>query len=249
MRDLDLLNLATVVGVRTSAIASMTVGTRRIGVVQIANKRDGSAFSRDDVALLSVFATQAAIVVENTRLYETEQRRAEELSGLQRISQTLAALSDPDKLYAQLNQRIAQLMGVEMCGVLRYDAAQQALVSQPPFHGVADDLVRAYRIPLAEGSPTHDLFTRSDVWYTNDVGGGRTGARHRPRQARGGPQRGADRAGGARGGWAAARRGAGVEQARRRVHRGGCAGARALRGAGRRHHRQRAPLPREPAPH
>ena len=169
VRELDLVNLATVVGVRTCAIALMIVGGRRIGAVQIANKRDGSAFSREDVSLLSVFATQAAIVVENARLYEAEQRRAEELAGLQRIGQAISALSDPDALFAQLNAHIAGLMGVEMCGVLLYDEAKQALVSQLPFYGVDDALVRQYVIPVREGEPAADLFFNQAVWFTNDV--------------------------------------------------------------------------------
>ncbi len=169
VRELDLTNLATVVGVRTTAIAVMMVGGRRIGAVQIANKRDGSALSNDDASLLSIFAAQAAIVVENARLYEAEQRRVEELGGLQQISQAIGAMSDPDELYSQINQRIAELMDVEMCGVLRYDLAQQALVSQLPFYGVADELVSQYRIPVEEGSRTHDLFQTHAVWYTNNV--------------------------------------------------------------------------------
>src|SRR6202022_658777 len=106
VRQLGLLNLAEAVGVRSTALAPMSVGTRRLGIVQASNKRDGSGFSENDVRLLSIFASQAAIVVENARLYDEEQRRADELGGLQQISQAIGVLRDTDELYGQINERI-----------------------------------------------------------------------------------------------------------------------------------------------
>ncbi|MBN1284824.1 MAG: GAF domain-containing protein [Anaerolineae bacterium] len=169
VRDLDLLKLATVVGVKTTAIAVMTVGDRRIGLLQAANKRDGSNFSDEDTAMLTIFAAQAAIVVENARLFQREQRRAEELSGLQQIGQAISAMQDPGELYSQINARIAELMGVEMCGILHYDEVQQALVSRLPFYGVSDQFASQYAIPMAEGSPAYQLFFNVSTWITNDA--------------------------------------------------------------------------------
>src|SRR5579859_2452851 len=112
VRQLGLLNLAEAVGVRSTALAPMLVGTRRLGVVQAANKRDGSGFSENDVRLLEIFASQAAIVVENARIYDEEQRRADELGGLQQISQAIGVLRNVNELYGQINERIARLMNV-----------------------------------------------------------------------------------------------------------------------------------------
>ena len=36
-----------------------------IGVIEVLNKRDGSQFSEDDEQLLSAFASQAAVAIEN----------------------------------------------------------------------------------------------------------------------------------------------------------------------------------------
>lgn len=66
-----------------------------IGVIEIINKKDGTLFSEDDQNLLSAFAGQAAVSIDNARLYTlTDQEltnRVEELSVMQRIDRELNA--------------------------------------------------------------------------------------------------------------------------------------------------------------
>ena len=71
----------------------LQVKDRVIGVIEVINKKDGSPFSQDDQDLLSAFAAQAAVAIENARLYTmTDQAlaaRVEELSVMQRIDREL----------------------------------------------------------------------------------------------------------------------------------------------------------------
>ncbi|MEN8242279.1 MAG: GAF domain-containing protein [Chloroflexota bacterium] len=64
-----------------------------IGVLQVLNKLNGMPFTIDDQELLTAFAGQAAVAVENVRLYtQTDQElssRVEELSVMQRIDREL----------------------------------------------------------------------------------------------------------------------------------------------------------------
>ena len=50
-----------------------------IGVIQVINKRGGGAFDEDDQQLLESFAAQAAVSLENARLYEETRRMADDL--------------------------------------------------------------------------------------------------------------------------------------------------------------------------
>ncbi|MBK6647357.1 MAG: GAF domain-containing protein [Anaerolineales bacterium] len=74
---------------------------RVIGVVEVINRRDGLPFVRDDSALLTAFAGQAAVAIENARLYTlTDQElasRVEELSVMQRIDRELNASLEMDR--------------------------------------------------------------------------------------------------------------------------------------------------------
>ncbi|MCS6870547.1 MAG: GAF domain-containing protein [Anaerolineae bacterium] len=169
VREAGLTSLAEAVGVRTTALVQMRVGTRRFGVIQVANKRDGKGFTDNDMRLLSVFASQAAIVVENARLYDEERRRAEELSGLQQISRVIGMLRSADEMYSYLNEQIAKLMNCQICGVLLYEPSLGQLVSRPPFYGVDDDLVRHYRIAITPGTTFYRIYNESEYWISNEL--------------------------------------------------------------------------------
>jgi len=68
---------------------------RVIGVIEVINRKDGLPFIENDQTLLSAFAGQAAVGIENARLFTlTDQELAakvEELSVMQRISRELNA--------------------------------------------------------------------------------------------------------------------------------------------------------------
>lgn len=74
---------------------------RVIGVVEVINRRDGLPFVQNDQTLLTAFAGQAAVAIENARLYTlTDQElasRVEELSVMQRIDRELNASLEVDR--------------------------------------------------------------------------------------------------------------------------------------------------------
>ena len=74
---------------------------RVIGVVEVINRRDGLPFVQNDETLLTAFAGQAAVAIENARLYTlTDQElasRVEELSVMQRIDRELNASLEMDR--------------------------------------------------------------------------------------------------------------------------------------------------------
>jgi signal transduction histidine kinase len=78
---------------RDLLLAPMFAQERVIGVIEVINRLDGLPFINDDQDLLTAFTSQAAIALENARLYTlTDQRLAErvgELSVMQRIDREL----------------------------------------------------------------------------------------------------------------------------------------------------------------
>jgi signal transduction histidine kinase len=71
----------------------LLIQDRSIGVVEVINKLDGTNFSQEDISLLTTFAAQAAVAVDNARLYEATDAelaaRVDELQNLQRIDREL----------------------------------------------------------------------------------------------------------------------------------------------------------------
>jgi signal transduction histidine kinase len=74
---------------------------RVLGAVEVINRRDGLPFVEEDKDLLSAFAGQAAVAIENARLYTlTDQElaaRVDELSVMQRIDRELNASLEMDR--------------------------------------------------------------------------------------------------------------------------------------------------------
>lgn len=86
---------------RSLMAVPLQVKDRIIGVVEVINRRDGLPFVQNDQTLLNAFAGQAAVAIENARLYTlTDQElaeRVEELSVMQRIDRELNASLEMDR--------------------------------------------------------------------------------------------------------------------------------------------------------
>jgi signal transduction histidine kinase len=78
---------------RDLLLVPMLVQDRVVGVIEVINRRDNMPFTQDDRDLLTTFTSQAAVALENARLYTlTDQKlaaRVDELSVMQRIDREL----------------------------------------------------------------------------------------------------------------------------------------------------------------
>ncbi|HRL10813.1 MAG TPA: GAF domain-containing protein [Aggregatilineales bacterium] len=165
---LGLSATVNIAGIRNTAWMPLQISRERIGTLTVSNKRGGS-FMPQDIQNLQAIAAQAAIVVENLRLYARERRLDAEIAGLQEMTYAIGALTHEEEFYAEITSRIARLMDIEICGILLYDEAQQRLAARLPFYGVDDEAVRSYQISLEPGSVTEELWQEEAFWYSNRV--------------------------------------------------------------------------------
>jgi PAS domain S-box-containing protein len=166
---LGLAPLIEVAGIRNTALMPMAIGGERIGIVAVSNKHGEDGFTPRDIQNLQMLIAQAAIVVENVRLYQRERRIDTELVGLQEMTHAIGSLSHESEFYSEITDRIARLMESEMCGILLYNESQNRLDSQLPFYGIDDDLIEHYHIDLTTGTVVADLWDDDDYWYSNRV--------------------------------------------------------------------------------
>ena len=75
-------DIARNIGFPTSSILAvpMELKGRCVGVIEIVNKRNGRRFTEEDLQWLEVFATQAAIALQNARSYQRVQQEVSILS-------------------------------------------------------------------------------------------------------------------------------------------------------------------------
>ncbi|RME08018.1 MAG: GAF domain-containing protein [Anaerolineae bacterium] len=120
---------------RDLLLAPMQVQKKVLGVIELINRRDGAPFTQDDMELLLAFAGQAAVALENARLYTlTDQKlaaRVDELSVMQRIDRELnTSLDIQNAMHITLSWAMqrsgadAGLIGMVEDGHLRMMASQ-----------------------------------------------------------------------------------------------------------------------------
>lgn len=75
-----------ITGIETRSILAVPLKAKSklIGVLEVINKRDGTVFSAQDEILLNIFATQAAMAIENARLYGELKEEYERRSRMER---------------------------------------------------------------------------------------------------------------------------------------------------------------------
>ena len=153
-----------------------------VGVVQVLNKQDGP-FTHGDEELLVALASQAAIAIENARLYHSVvqqnqelsrarrdlERRTRELNALYEVEKELSAALDLDDLLSRILAQAITVLGggagsialVEADGSLRFRTVQgpaaPRLIERTLPHGTG--LLGwsiKHRQPLVIDDPSHD---------------------------------------------------------------------------------------------
>lgn len=169
IETLGMLRLINPGGVENTAIMPLLVGGRRIGILQVGNKRTHGGYASLDMQHFRLLAAQAAVAVEEVRLAQEQERRDAEMSGLEELAQSFGELTDETDFLGATNERIARLMNVAACGVLIYDEESSTLRARPPFYGYPDAVIGSYSIYLEPGSPIAQIWQESDWWYTNNA--------------------------------------------------------------------------------
>lgn len=131
-------------------LSEMAVPLKRgdtvVGVLDV-EREEADAFSQDDMNLLSLFASQAAIAIENARLFGEQQNRVYELVTIQSIVQKLTPLHDVPSIAAVINEELKALIDYHSCRLFVLDPLNHELV---PI-SLADFDPQGLRLKLGEG--------------------------------------------------------------------------------------------------
>lgn len=136
--------------VQAVMVSPLLIGKRLVGAIASVHSDPNRTFGPEDLRLLEMFAPQAAIAIENARLFTQANRRADEQRAL---LETLSALSGELEiskvLDAVLNQAVS-LMGVTGGELAIYDEKTQELVVLAS-HNLGEGSIGT-RMKLGEGA-------------------------------------------------------------------------------------------------
>lgn len=91
-----------------------------LGVVEVVNKLDGTAFDEDDLFFLTSVSEQAAIALHNANLLEAE-RKVHELDALLAISKEITSTLDLDHVLTTVVHQAATVVPFERCAIGLFD--------------------------------------------------------------------------------------------------------------------------------
>lgn len=128
----------------------ISYGDQFLGVVVVERDRESPSYTEGDLSLLTLFAHQAAVAIENSRLFEDTRYKAEELQALYEISTEIATQLDLPLLLDTIVRRALDLFDARAGGLYLLDSATQEM-ELIVAHGHTRDR-RGIRLAVGEGA-------------------------------------------------------------------------------------------------
>jgi GAF domain-containing protein len=140
-----------------------------IGVLSV-EKLDGATFTRADVELLGLFADQAAIAIENARLFRETNRRTEEIATLYRIGAVASRSLELDRILSDALDSTLDALDLESGTVylLDRDCVRLELRTQRGLTPGPDDDEPPESIPFGDG-PIGTIVKRGEPLMIDDA--------------------------------------------------------------------------------
>jgi PAS domain S-box-containing protein len=104
-------------------------------------------FDEGDIRLGTLFANQAAVAIENARLYEETDRRLRESTTLQEISRLVNSSLQPEQIFQTLVETVASAFGYHFVAIYTLEGEELTLGAQAGY----DPAAVYHVIPLNEG--------------------------------------------------------------------------------------------------
>jgi PAS domain S-box-containing protein len=135
-------------GYRAVLSVPLLVGARALGCLVVYRDTPGP-FTPNEIDLLQIFAAQAAIALENARLFVEGQQRQEQLAMILETNKRIATSEDMQSLLADIAKESARLVGADGASVRILRGERLVAIGQTQ-HGSA--IAGAPEIPLSQGT-------------------------------------------------------------------------------------------------
>jgi len=107
-------------GAKSTIAVPLIAKGQKVGVLFV-NYTSPHSFTAEDVTNVKLFAHQAAIAIENARLYNAAKRRADNLDAILRVSRTAISSLDLQRILTATCQAAVDLLKVDHSGLVLFD--------------------------------------------------------------------------------------------------------------------------------
>jgi two-component system, OmpR family, phosphate regulon sensor histidine kinase PhoR len=151
--------------IRSWVGAALMVKGQIVGILNV-DSQECNAYDDEAGDLVASFANQAAVAIENARLYEAAQQQAHELSVLHQVAQDTAVTLDVDELLHQTTRLITSLLYPNVFSFVIVDEETGQLRAHPSSRGVPDSFYDVV-IPYDESVAGHVVQTGQPYLVTD----------------------------------------------------------------------------------
>ncbi len=140
-----------------------------LGLLSVDDPRDRRLPDAAAIEALETFAGQAAIAIENRRLFELERRRAEAAETLLQVGQAISSSLEPRRILQTVVDEAARLFQVERSAVLLFDAEREYGRIAAEHVGQGQEPAPVFRVPLTSDAVLSRVIEQKSVVFIEDV--------------------------------------------------------------------------------
>ncbi|MEX2143457.1 MAG: GAF domain-containing protein [Anaerolineales bacterium] len=135
--------------ISTLLLLPLVAQNKALGLVELQETRGPRTFSDREIYLAQTLCHQAAVAIENARLFGAARRQVHELSILYQVSAAATEATSEDDLIKTATQLIRENLFPDNLGVLMVDKAANQLRVHPSYQ--VDKPLKATIIPMGKG--------------------------------------------------------------------------------------------------
>lgn len=149
----------------------LRAGDRVVGLLHITQRDDDRPYATDDLDLLNTFAGQAAIAIENARLYTESRSSATRLHTLEEAATETASSLEIDEILQRVCERARQLAEADTAAISLLDDTGKRLLTAT-LAGYPNDIEERIHhmgpIQLARDALAREAFNRGHAVHSYD---------------------------------------------------------------------------------
>ncbi len=146
----------------------LTARGELIGTLEVSSVNFGQ-FSARDLELAELLGGQAAVAIENARLYQISQHRLGMLERLREMVRAVGHATEPDAFFKEIAHRSADVLNADIVAVLLIEEEPQRLVIRPPVLGLPISWAQNYAAPFSREMYRDELWQESFYWLIENV--------------------------------------------------------------------------------
>ena len=123
-------------GAASLLCSPLRIKNKVIGVINMANKQSGESFSDNDLRLLSTFASQAAIAVDDANQFDKNRRRLVEFEILHEVSKELPNIQSLNDFRKALIGKLIRIFPIDYSIWFNWNADTRTLIP----HGITGEV-------------------------------------------------------------------------------------------------------------